>query len=510
MRYKHLLLCVVSIGVTTVLYCLLVASDGRHRSATLDSINRQLSQWKGVVIRDQSIKSINNIFIFNNNHNYNPGAGSAAAEPNNASGEESERKCRQYLRTLGLIGDRNGTEVIVDDKSQSVITTTTTSVQPVFVTAVTGEQSDLAIGFLKSFQNEFIAGLNTNYTLIVYDLGLSQRQFNKISSICNETQTQNLSKSSDIIMTIPSSMSSSASTPITTTSTTTTTTTTGHNTNSNNNNSIAGGSGGQLNNWCTIRRFEYDLFPPHVYDHKLHAYRPIILQLVLAEFGAAFWLDPNYLLLPSAVEKVNSLATRARQSGGVLSWTIEQPTSSLTHPKMFDYFKTVQNEYYFHRMVKPSHILLYNTGRIHKQLMLPWIRCTLTPECIAPIGSQASGCRFDKKPLYRYSGCHHYDTSALNIVLGQLFDYSETPYSAPEDDKFFKVNTLDDEEMYTDSGGGAGGDTDISVDAEYVSSAAAANYRTIGTAVGADHRPQIIRSSGSSRRQHIQQQQRHQ
>jgi len=32
----------------------------------------------------------------------------------------------------------------------------------------------------------------------------------------------------------------------------------------------------------------------------------------------------------------------------------------------------------------------------------------------------SSGCRFDKKPQYRYSGCHKYDVSALNIVLGRL------------------------------------------------------------------------------------------
>ncbi len=28
--------------------------------------------------------------------------------------------------------------------------------------------------------------------------------------------------------------------------------------------------------------------------------------------------------------------------------------------------------------------------------------------------------KFDKKPAYRYSGCHSYDVSALNIVLGKI------------------------------------------------------------------------------------------
>lgn len=129
---------------------------------------------------------------------------------------------------------------------------------------------------------------------------------------------------------------------------------------------------------------------------------------------------------------------------------------------MFEYFKTRQDNYFFHRMIKPSHILLYNTDRIHNELMLPWLRCILTPECIAPIGSQSSGCRFDKKPLYRYSGCHHYDTSAINVVLGLMFNFNEKPYSAPEEYKFFRTISVDDkliDDIYTD---------DDIVDSDYV------------------------------------------
>ena len=59
--------------------------------------------------------------------------------------------------------------------------------------------------------------------------------------------------------------------------------------------------------------------------------------------------------------------------------------------------------------------------------MLPWIECTLTKDCIDPFGAQSSGCRFDKKPLYRYSGCHLYDSSALNVALGVAFPLHQ-PY----------------------------------------------------------------------------------
>lgn len=59
--------------------------------------------------------------------------------------------------------------------------------------------------------------------------------------------------------------------------------------------------------------------------------------------------------------------------------------------------------------------------------MLPWVKCILHAYCISPPGAQSSGCRFDKKPLFRYSGCHAYDSAALNVVLGLAYPLHQ-PY----------------------------------------------------------------------------------
>lgn len=53
-------------------------------------------------------------------------------------------------------------------------------------------------------------------------------------------------------------------------------------------------------------------------------------------------------------------------------------------------------------------------------------------------GAQSGGCRFDKKPYYRYSGCHSYDVSALNIVLGLHFKFDADQYALWEDEIYFK------------------------------------------------------------------------
>ncbi|RWS12444.1 uncharacterized protein B4U79_11706 [Dinothrombium tinctorium] len=192
-----------------------------------------------------------------------------------------------------------------------------------------------------------------------------------------------------------------------------------------------------ISNSCSLRKFQFERYPSHVNDLNMYAFRPIILQEVLNQTGAAVWLDPNYYVLPSGSTKAKKVIEEAKKEG-ILSWTIQKPTAALTHPRMFEFFRTQSEKYYFHRMIEPSSIIIYNSRRIHSQLMLPWVRCALTQYCIAPIGAQRFGCRLNKKPMYRYSGCHHYDMSALNIVLGFMFNFSEKPYVADEEEKFFK------------------------------------------------------------------------
>ncbi|XP_011631535.1 uncharacterized protein LOC105423481 [Pogonomyrmex barbatus] len=52
---------------------------------------------------------------------------------------------------------------------------------------------------------------------------------------------------------------------------------------------------------------------------------------------------------------------------------------------------------------------------------------------------------FNKKPQYRYSGCHAYDTSALNIILGLHFNFDDTYYVYKERETYF--NKIQPEEI---------------------------------------------------------------
>ncbi|CAG0899227.1 unnamed protein product [Darwinula stevensoni] len=183
-------------------------------------------------------------------------------------------------------------------------------------------------------------------------------------------------------------------------------------------------NGTRKSSHCSIVKFPYKQFPSHVKTLKFHTFRPLIIQQVLNDVGAILWMDVDYRLVTDHLEPFVKIAKKV----GLVAWGNLLPTSAVTHPNMFHFFQTSQELFFFHHLVETSVLVLFNIQLIHSQLMLPWVQCALTPACIAPIGAQSYGCRFDKKPQFRYSGCHWYDASAFNIILGVVFGFDSSSY----------------------------------------------------------------------------------
>lgn len=183
---------------------------------------------------------------------------------------------------------------------------------------------------------------------------------------------------------------------------------------------------------CMLKPFVWEQYPSHISQTKYEAYRPIIIQETLNSSGAAFYLSPNQLIKDKVPEYVLQLA----RSKGVAAWGLQDSSSAITHPKTFAFFHTDSQPFYFHRTIRGDRLIVYNTDVVRKQLMLPWLQCTLTYRCLSPLGAQDTGCRSYRRPLYLYSGCHHYDWSVLNVVLGLLFKYSTDSYTVPSSNSF--------------------------------------------------------------------------
>ncbi|XP_015605058.1 uncharacterized protein LOC107272420 [Cephus cinctus] len=182
---------------------------------------------------------------------------------------------------------------------------------------------------------------------------------------------------------------------------------------------------------CNVIQFDISSFPAHVEDDRLHVYRPLVIQMALSTLENILYMDSNVRLNSSDISKY------LLPKSGILTWPTRHAISSLTHSKMYEYFHVSAESFFFLPLVRASHLVIRNTNEIRDNVMLPWVQCALTRDCICPIGAQSAGCRFNKRPQYRYSGCHAYDTSALNIVLGLHFNFDDTRYIHQEHDTYF-------------------------------------------------------------------------
>ncbi|KAI5634492.1 hypothetical protein NE865_12825 [Phthorimaea operculella] len=180
---------------------------------------------------------------------------------------------------------------------------------------------------------------------------------------------------------------------------------------------------------CAVIDLDLSEFPSHVSDESIHAFRPLVIQHALSRVGGVIFCESwqRWAGSPAALAE---LWARAAAPGGtnVVAWTRRAAVTSLTHPRMFHYLHASIDDFLFVPMVQADALLVADSPA-SQQVMKPWIRCALTIDCIMPIGAQSGGCRFDKKPQYRYSGCHGQDASALSIILGLRAGFEESRYA---------------------------------------------------------------------------------
>lgn len=183
---------------------------------------------------------------------------------------------------------------------------------------------------------------------------------------------------------------------------------------------------------CSVITYDLSSLPSYVTDENMHAFRPIIIHDALARSRTILFTE-NSVRLRNSGKELAEIRTKTENTSGVMGWTTQQAVTSRTHPKMFDYFDTDSDNFQFLPMVSLDFVFFVSTPAVNDKIMLPWVRCMLTPECLHPIGAQSAGCKYNKKPQYRYSGCHGYDTSAFNIILGLTFGFDEAKYSTHEE-----------------------------------------------------------------------------
>lgn len=139
---------------------------------------------------------------------------------------------------------------------------------------------------------------------------------------------------------------------------------------------------------CTVIQFDLTHFPSYVTDEHMRAFRPLIIKDALRHCRSILFIENNMRVRATPAEIRDAL--RHANESGVLGWTTRQAVSSRTHPKMFDYFQTNRDSFIFLPMVSLDAVFFIESKAVVDKILLPWIKCTLTLECIHPIGNLIS------------------------------------------------------------------------------------------------------------------------
>ncbi|BFZ23243.1 hypothetical protein BsWGS_26282 [Bradybaena similaris] len=275
-----------------------------------------------------------------------------------------------YLRQLGLLANRSTTDINVEAMTSKVAySTDLESVIPANPRTTSGLPVIASAVKPDHFEEAVVLMksvhlLLSGYKLVMYDLGLSTTEQLLLAKYCNTTWS------------------------------------------------------------CEATLFQFQMYPSHVKYLNIWSYRPICIQEMLNKYGAVIWVDDGHYFVN---DSLSTTLTNAKKYG-IQGWAIKEPTSSITHPNMFRFFNVDEGSYFFQHAVESSHLAIYNSEKVARHLMLPWVKCALLEECISPPGAQNTGCNYFRRPLYKYTGCHRYDMSALNIILGKTFGFEEEPY----------------------------------------------------------------------------------
>jgi hypothetical protein len=269
----------------------------------------------------------------------------------------------KYLQLLGFQGLQDATT-----QQQLNITGNNFSI----VSYVLQNELSAAILLLQNLANTM-----PQENLLVYDLGLSEADFQTLSAFCNSSQIK-----------------------------------------------------------CNILKQDLSQYPSYILDDKLLLFRPILIKNALARFQTILF-TANYVRFKCSSKTLNDIRRRTEeQKHYVTSLEMKRlPITSNTHPRMFDYFDSDADQFLFVREVTLDAIYFHNSKFLDDKILLPWLKCILTPQCIQPIGASSNinhHCKFNKKPQYRYSGCHNFDESAFNIICGLTFNFNEANYSVTD------------------------------------------------------------------------------
>lgn len=179
-----------------------------------------------------------------------------------------------------------------------------------------------------------------------------------------------------------------------------------------------------IKSYCNVeyRKFPFKKYPKHVSKLLVYAWKPMIINITLNEFGAIYWGDAGNRFRKSLKE---ALPYVQRNHGYMTAFHSFDPKAHpvvkhqyyFTHPGMFDYFGINRTQYYTEANAAPhaaaSRQLFINSTTVQTKIVQPLVQCALKFECISPGDAKY--------------GPHRFDASALALIIYKNMKYEWTP-----------------------------------------------------------------------------------
>ncbi|HYM21580.1 MAG TPA: hypothetical protein VEU08_00150 [Vicinamibacterales bacterium] len=146
--------------------------------------------------------------------------------------------------------------------------------------------------------------------------------------------------------------------------------------------------------WVAAEPFEFDRYPAHVRRLAICAWKPIVIDDVLARRrGRVLWLDAACIIrarLDPVFERIGR--------DGVLTLVGQSPIRRWCHDGMLRYMHVSAED--AERRCRPAGVVGFDAAReAVRDLVADWRRCALTPDCIDPEGATRATHRWDQAAL---------------------------------------------------------------------------------------------------------------
>jgi hypothetical protein len=176
-------------------------------------------------------------------------------------------------------------------------------------------------------------------------------------------------------------------------------------------------------NVLDVRRFNFTRYPPHTKNLFTYAWKPFIIKEVSEEYELLFYCDASCRIkdiskyIPGLIQYPLLPATWVDHS--VVRTTHDGMLKYLT-----PHFNRAWMVEVLPNGIQATGFLLLVNQILKERILTPWVDCAEHVECIAPQGATLGPCNFNRLPNTSYVGCHRFDQSALNLILVREFGLS--------------------------------------------------------------------------------------